>query len=199
MGSPVPVFHGRVEGGRLALDPTEADQRQTYLRGLEGKAVEVIVRPPRRKRSLDQNAFAWGVVYPVLAEHLGYDTHEHEMLHYALLGECFGTSYDQRFGRDIPRVSSSRMTVREFADYLDWVIRWAATEHGVVIPKRYRLISVYGKHSSVHQGPAQRRLRDQRRPPLPRRVARQGPRSRQSPAHRGRRRHLVRSRRPSDD
>jgi len=129
-----PVFHGRVIEGKLALDPAEAADRASYLQRLTGKAVEVVVRPKTRKRSLDQNAWLWGVAYDILGEHMGYDTHERDGLHYALLAECFGVYHDQRFGITVPRVSSSKMTTREFSDYMEWLVRWAAVEQQVVIP-----------------------------------------------------------------
>jgi hypothetical protein len=134
MADPTPVFHATVVDGRLALDPAEAPARAAYLQRLNGKPVEVIVRRTRRTRSLDQNAYLWGVAYAVLGQALGYDTHERAMLHYALLGECYGCAWDQRFGREVPRVASSAMTTREFSDYVEWLVRWAAVEHGVVIP-----------------------------------------------------------------
>lgn len=129
-----PVFMGRVEAGRIEWEPTEAGKRKQHLHALDGKAIEAVIRPRRTKRSLDQNAWLWGVALPLLADSLGYERHEHEQLHYALLGECFGTVHDQRFGRDIPRVSSSRLNTKEFSDYMEWLVRWAAVEHGCVIP-----------------------------------------------------------------
>ena len=65
---------------------------------------------------------------------LGYDRHEREQLHYALLAECFGTAWDQRFGLSVPRVSSSKLTTGEFTQLIDWAVRWAATEHACRIP-----------------------------------------------------------------
>jgi hypothetical protein len=133
-GMMAPVFVGHVTDGHLAWDTGESAKLRHYLRSLDGKAIEAIIRPKRHKRSLDQNAWIWGVAYPLLGECLGYDRHEHDLLHYALLGECFGTTYDQRFGRELPRVSSSKMTTKEFSDYMEWLVRWSATEHGCVIP-----------------------------------------------------------------
>ena len=131
----IPVWRGVVsESGAIVFDRDDADRRRQYLRGLIGRAVEVTVRPPRRQRSLDQNAWIWGVAYPLLGEALGYDKHEYPQLHYALLAECFGATYDQRFGLSVPRVSSSKLTTREFSDYMEWLVRWAACEHGCIIP-----------------------------------------------------------------
>jgi len=129
-----PIFLGHITDGHLAWDTGVSDKLREHLHALDGKAVEAVIRPKRSKRSHDQNAWLWGVAYPLLAECLGYDKHEHDRLHYALLGECFGTTYDQRFGRELPRVSSSKLTTKEFSDYMEWLVRWSATEHHCVIP-----------------------------------------------------------------
>jgi len=134
MQTAIPVWSGTVTHGRIELDASDAERRRRYLETLEGKAIEVVVRRKQRKRSVDQNAWLWGKAYPLLADALGYDAHEHELLHYACLGECFGTTFDQRFGRELPRVSSSRMTTKEFSGYMEWLVRWSAVEHGCVIP-----------------------------------------------------------------
>ena len=129
-----PVFGGRVVGGRVEFDPAEAHARRQHLATLDGQRVEVVIRKRKTQRSLQQSAWLWGVALPLLAESFGYDRHEHESLHYQLLAECFGSSYDQRFGREMPRVTSSRMTTKEFSDYMEWLVRWAAVEHRCIIP-----------------------------------------------------------------
>lgn len=131
----VPVFNGVVTAdGRLELDGIEAMQRKRYLRSLTGKRVGVVVRERRAQRSHNQNAWLWGVALPLLADELGYDEHEHETLHYALLGECFGHVYDPRSGQTVLAKTSSQLTTKEFAEYMEWMVRWAATEHNCRIP-----------------------------------------------------------------
>ena len=131
----VPVFNGVVTAdGRLELDGIEAMQRRRYLRSLAGKRVGVVVRERRSQRSTNQNAWLWGIALPLLAEELGYDEHEHETLHYALLGECFGHVYDPRSGQTVLAKTSSQLNTKEFADYMEWLVRWAATEHNCRIP-----------------------------------------------------------------
>jgi len=131
----VPVFNGVVTAdGRLELDGIEAMQRRRYLRSLVGKRVGVVVRERRSQRSTNQNAWLWGIALPLLAEELGYDEHEHETLHYALLGACFGHVYDPRSGQTVLAKTSSQLNTKEFADYMEWLVRWAATEHNCRIP-----------------------------------------------------------------
>ena len=133
--SAIPVWRGTVtKAGFLEPDGIQALERRAYLRTLAGRVVDIIVRPHRRQRSLDQNAWLHGVALPVLAEALGYDQHEHALLHYSLLAECYGTAYDARFGRTWPAKTSSQLTTKEFSDYMEWLVRWAATEHDVRVP-----------------------------------------------------------------
>lgn len=129
------MFNGEItHDGRLQMDGIEASQRRRYLRSLAGKRVGVVIRERRAQRSHNQNAWLWGVALPVLAEALGYDEHEHETLHYALLGECFGHVYDQRTGQTVLAKTSSQLNTKEFANYMEWLVRWAATEHDCRIP-----------------------------------------------------------------
>lgn len=131
----MPVFNGVVTpDGRLELDGIEAIQRKRYLRSLAGRRIGIVIRERRAQRSSNQNAWLWGVAIPMLAEELGYDEHEHETLHYALLGECFGHVYDPRSGQTVLAKTSSQLNTKEFAEYMEWLVRWAATEHNCRIP-----------------------------------------------------------------
>jgi hypothetical protein len=133
--SRVPVFHGRVSpDGKLVLEEAESGLRKEYLRGLAEKPVDITIKVHRSKRSLDQNKWLWGVAIPLVADALGYDLDEHERLHYALIDLCFGTMWDTRLGIELPKVRSSQMNTKEFSDYMEWLVRWAARDHGIVIP-----------------------------------------------------------------
>lgn len=131
----VPIFHGVIsKDGKLRLESSEQRLRQNYLQRLAGKSVDVIVKIHRNQRSVDQNAWHWGVAIPIIANALGYDKDEHERLHYALVDECFGRSFDQRVGRDVPNVRSSQLDTVKFSEFMEWEVRWAAREHGIVVP-----------------------------------------------------------------
>lgn len=131
----VPVFHGYVtEEAKLVLEPTEHNLRQGHLKRLAGKPVDVIVRQHRNKRSERQSRWHWGVAIPVIAQELGYDKHEHEQLHYALVAKCFGTVFDERLKQEVPKARSSQLTTAQFSEFMEWVVRYAATEWGIQIP-----------------------------------------------------------------
>lgn len=132
---PIPVFHAEVtEDGRVLFEEDERRIRQNYLRRMAGKRVDVTMKVHRNKRSIDQNAWHWGVAIPVIAHALGYDKDEHDALHYALVDECFGTHFDARMGREVPNVRSSKLDTAKFSELMEWEVRWAAREHGIVVP-----------------------------------------------------------------
>ena len=127
------IFHGRVdEDGQLLLLDTERALRRVALRRLAGHAVEVLIRKERTQRSLDQNAYIHAVPVTILADHFGYTVPEMKLV---LMGECFGWHLDPISGREIPiKPATSSMDVEECTRFIEWVIPWAMTNHGVAIP-----------------------------------------------------------------
>ena len=121
-----PKFYGQVKKGKLNLyDPA---RYLVHLSSLEGKQVELTLRTLRNKRTLSQNAYYWGVVVAILAEHFGYESDE---LHEALKLKFLKTHEDS----PLPTVkSTAKLSIGEFCDYIDTVTRWAAQE-GIYIPQ----------------------------------------------------------------
>jgi len=132
----IPIFHAQVteDGERVVFEAEERVRRQNYLRRLAGKRIDVVLRLHRNRRSLDQNAWHWGVAIPIIADALGYDKDEHEQLHYALVAKCFGTKRDPILQQEVPVVRSSKLTTAQFSELMEWEVRWAAREHGIVVP-----------------------------------------------------------------
>ncbi len=133
MKNRVPIFHAWVSPDiKLELAEAERELRKAYLRGLVGKNVEVIVRKVRTQRSLDMNAYLHAVVFPILAEYFGESIEDTKLV---TMGECWGWKTDKVTGRDIPiNAHTSDMSVEESAYFVDWVVPWALTKFGVVIP-----------------------------------------------------------------
>jgi len=126
-----PIWTGEVRAGRVIYD-RPADF-VNWLSTLNGKRVVVRVEPRKVRRSVEQNAYWWGVVVPIIAEDLGWDRHEHDALHYSLLHECFG--YTEKNGLRVPiKTASSKLSVDEFTQLIEWAVRWAAVEHHIVVP-----------------------------------------------------------------
>lgn len=121
-------FRARVQGGMLVgLDRA---QLRREIAEYEGKPVVVTITDRRSDR---QNAWIWGVALPIIADHLGYDRHEHETLHYDILAQRFGT-VTRPSGLVMPTQTSSKLSVKDFSDYMDWLVRYAAETWGVVVP-----------------------------------------------------------------
>lgn len=129
-----PVFPATVDAqGVLHVEDKGAWTR--HVKRYLGKRVEMVLRLRTSQRSDRQNRWIWGIAYPLLGEHWGHDRNEHEAMHYGLLAQCFGTRPNSRFGIRVPRVTSSRrLTTKEFSEYMEWLVRYAAVEEGIRIP-----------------------------------------------------------------
>ena len=120
-----PIFYGNVKGGKLKLD-----NPQSYLvelSNLEGQRIELTIIKERHTRSLSQNKYYWGVVIEILSSYFGYDKEEmHEALKFLFLKKHEDTL--------VTVGSTAKLSTVGFTEYIDNVIRWAATEYQVVIP-----------------------------------------------------------------
>ena len=113
-----------------------AENRPAFERALlEAKDGDYLVtlEPVTKRRSLEQNAWIWGVAYPLIADYCGYDHHEHDALHYDLLAARFGAEISPG-GLTLPKQTTSKMTTGEFSEYMEWLVRYAAEKFRVVIP-----------------------------------------------------------------
>ena len=108
----------------------EQARRDTYLRSLSGRPVDVTIKVHRNTRSNKANAFYWGAVIALLAEHCGYEPEE---MHEALAMRFLRIEDDPWL--HTPRRKHTPLTdTKEFGEYVDQCIRFAALELGVVIP-----------------------------------------------------------------
>jgi len=105
-----------------------------------GEMLRVIVERPQDTRSSQQNKGLWGPIYDQLlagvAEEIGYDAHDKagkELMHEGLLQLFSGTTVDPVTKREVAKERSSTMTAARFREFTEWIARWAAEQHGVVI------------------------------------------------------------------
>lgn len=99
---------------------------------------QVSIEAFKPKRTDQQNAFLWGVVYPSILEGGGemlrgwtkQDLHEYFLI------ETFGSEIIEGFGRKRhkPLKRSSKMTKQEFRDFID-LIEVRCAEMGIHIPE----------------------------------------------------------------
>jgi len=120
-----PVFKGSVENGKLRI--LNADRFRAYMTRLNG-FVEVVVKPIRRKRTLPQNAYYWGVVVEMIRAEVGYLTKEeaHDALRMNFLMDRT---------RLLPTIrSTTTLSTLEFGEYIEQVRTWAAEFLNLPIP-----------------------------------------------------------------
>lgn len=130
------VASATVKGGRLLIRNRRAfDASVSELR--DGWEVEIAVKRLRATRSLEQNAYYWGVVVQLLSEHTGYTPDEiHDVLKAKFipkrLAVCDGNG---EIKDEIVLGGSTRaMNKLEFGEYVESIRLWAAEDLDVVIP-----------------------------------------------------------------
>lgn len=108
-----------------------------YLEGLRSDvAYDVTVAEHRPRRSLAQNAYLWGVVYPAVLQHEQLRGWSPDDLHEYCLGEWSGWEVTEALGRKRarPRRRSSVLNKQEFTDFVDF-IKARMAEHGIQVPE----------------------------------------------------------------
>jgi len=127
LGSNQASIDGEWTGSRLELDRDELRKRCACL---PIGPVRITVEKPKAQRSLDQNAYLHAGPFPILAEYFGYSIPEVKLV---LMGECWG--WHTVYGKELPiKPSTADMTVEECTYFIDWLLPWAMTEHGVSLP-----------------------------------------------------------------
>lgn len=124
MSQPIPTFTGCVTPtGEIAIDPDKRPAWHAYKRTLKGARVVVTLKKHRAQRSTKQNAYLWGVVYPIIAEFCGYDVddlHEELAMKFLRLEDSPITGAPRR--KRTPETNTA-----EFSEYVDQVIRFGVT------------------------------------------------------------------------
>lgn len=113
----------------LYKNPTYYQQQLEQLKGK--KKAYVTIETSGSGRSVQQNRYLWGVIYPVLAEATGYTTEEvHEWAKSALLQpRILKVGVKAVYA---PK-STTSLTVGEMVEYVDKLISLAA-ELGATVP-----------------------------------------------------------------
>lgn len=93
-----------------------------------GKSWAVSVAPHVKRRTLQQNALLWGVVYPQVALFFGGGVTKDDV--HNALGDLFlPTEINPIDGREY-RQSTARLGREQLSDYIEQICAWAAGEHG---------------------------------------------------------------------
>ncbi len=116
------IWAGKIEKGKLKLNDQESFQK--YVNSSNDRAIELILRSPKKIRSQQQNKYYWVVIVNTLAEHLGYSSDEmHGILKYQFAGKLDTTT-------------TTDMSTIEFSEYyIKWIRDWALSEHELYLPE----------------------------------------------------------------
>lgn len=131
MAAPVPVFHGLVDkSGKLRLDAQELFK--SYVKRLANQPVTLTLKKLSRRKSQNQLGYLFGVLYPVIADGLGYREYEVEEVHDACMRHLRGLKPD-------PNPLKLRESLRDrdheyTSNYISDLRFWALTEMNVVTP-----------------------------------------------------------------
>lgn len=126
------------ETGKLQCD------RQFFadvVKSFSGKEVVITIAKRTKKRSNPQNAYLWGVVYPLLLQGLvdvGYDIEKGstELIHEWSKKEFLPAIKIERDNGDTLSIpaSTAKLTTVEFMEYIERIAQFSAEYLGVVIP-----------------------------------------------------------------
>lgn len=131
MAKPVPVFGGVIDqAGDLHLDAIQLFRRMT--KAMAGKRVRLTVKVEARQKSTNQLGYLFGIIYPVVADEMGYRNYEVEQVHDAIIRHLRGLKPEPNpLGL---RVSLAEMSHEEVSAYIEDVRHWALTEYSIVTP-----------------------------------------------------------------
>ena len=131
------VYPAKVVDGQIKI--VHRKQFDADVKFYEGKEIIITVEKKKKKRSLSQNAFHWGVIIPILKQAF-YDVGSiytgeqiHDMMREMFLKVTDPVGNDGQF---ITRTKSS--TELSTVEWMDWnreITIWAAEFFGIVIPE----------------------------------------------------------------
>jgi hypothetical protein len=122
----------------------------------DGEQVVLTLSKPSEKRSSRQNRFLWGPLYDELIQGLknkrdidrydaigaamaddqgidAGDVPSKEQMHEGLLQLFAGTVIDPLTKREVAKERSSTMSTARFTEFVEFIARYAATEHQIVV------------------------------------------------------------------
>ena len=128
----IPKLKGIVLNGNIVLDYNDKIKQQKWLQSLNGKRIEMIIKPFRAKRTIPQNAYYWGVVLKTISKETGYTSEElHEFFKRIFLkkeivigGKVYETS-----------ISTRKLKKDQFSEYIEKIKGFVFLRLDLVIPE----------------------------------------------------------------
>jgi hypothetical protein len=123
-----PVFHGKIEHGKLKLE--QRREFDLYCCRLEGKAVDLVLEKHKTTRSNQQSRYLNGVVYKIIADELGYSRDQvHDLLRYKFLRK-----EDGRTPGLYTITSTAKLSKDEFSEYIEEIKKFSMEFLNCYIP-----------------------------------------------------------------
>ena len=129
------VTTGTIRGGKLKV--SNAGQWMNGLQSFPDGPVVISVAPRRATRSLQSNAYYWGVVVQTISDYTGYSPDEtHQALKALHLPKhlTFADGNGEVVGELVIGGSTRMLNNNEFSDFLANVNAWAHDYLGLTIP-----------------------------------------------------------------
>ena len=125
------VVNGNLSHNRNLLSET--------VKSFEGMEVTITIEKKKRKRSNEQNAYLWGVVYTCVKQGMidvGFRDVTIDNIHELMKGKFLKQDLiNQDTGEVFPITGhTSKLTTIEFNDYFEQIKQWAAEYLNVYIP-----------------------------------------------------------------
>lgn len=123
-------FSAKIKGD--SIDIKETDAFEAYVRSLDGRHVNIIIKEAEVSRSAQQNRL-WWVYMTMIGEELGYTKNEmHQICKLRFLKE---TIVDDRTGAEIDVIgSTSKLSKKQFNKLIEELQRWAIEEFNIMLP-----------------------------------------------------------------
>jgi len=130
------LFISKIENGCLFPKVLEAFNKA--LKNFEGDIVKITLEKSKKNRSLNQNAYYWGVVIQYILDmfrEAGNDVNEEEVHLYLKqhIGKLTKVIVEPNGSKKLVLQSTAKLNTKDFEDYLERIRAWAAGL-GVVIP-----------------------------------------------------------------
>lgn len=128
---PTKVINGTISSNRKPI--------KEAIASFEGKEITITIAKKSKKRSNDQNAYLWGVVYPIVKnglKEIGYNQITTEQVHELLKGTFVKEDIVNELSGEVKTITghTSSLTTSQFMDYLAQIKQFASEELGCYIP-----------------------------------------------------------------
>lgn len=128
---------GSVERGRVNVTERAWRSLREAVSRWPNCPIVVTVKRKHATRSLQQNAYLWGVVYALLSDHTGYtpeEIHDYCKMRFLPKRVCIANGNGEVVDDLVIGGSTAKLNKLEFGEYVDAIRSWARETLDVEIP-----------------------------------------------------------------